>query len=68
MSLHCPPERGCVEDQPQQLRNEGDPNLPVVILPFDLLRLVEDDTAALRPNCVRGECPDAPAVVSGEAN
>ena len=27
---------------------------------FDVLRLVEDDTAALRFGCVRGQCADAP--------
>jgi len=39
-------ERGCVGDQPQQLRNEAGINL---MMPgFSMLRLVEDDTAALQ--------------------
>ena len=35
-------ERGCVEDQPQHAANSSTPKKP------GLLRLVEDDTAALR--------------------
>ena len=30
---------------------------------FDMLRLVEDDTAALRFGCVRRQCQDAPNLI-----
>jgi len=35
-------ERGCVEDQPQRMRGSQTPQIPGV------MRLVGDDTAALR--------------------
>jgi hypothetical protein len=38
--MHFSPERGCVEDQPQPSR------------PVHALRLVEDDTAALRRSAI----------------
>jgi hypothetical protein len=44
-------ERGCVADQPQQVKNQ------MKRLPAAVLRLVEDDTAALRrPPAVFSEC------------
>jgi hypothetical protein len=41
-------ERGCVGDQPQQLGNECGLRKYQQAFPSDMLRLVEDDTTALR--------------------
>jgi hypothetical protein len=58
--LTLPPERGCVEDQPQQCDNAEALDLLETPVLSNLLRLVEDDTAALRQSRNRGQCQDAP--------
>jgi hypothetical protein len=45
LNLDTAPERGCVEDQPQQCDNAGILNLLETRVRSGLLRLVEDATA-----------------------
>jgi len=66
--LTLPPERGCVEDQPQQLHTPGPWNSLESPVFSNLLRLVEDDTAALRQVRNRRLCQDAPFVYRIENN
>ena len=44
----------------------GRGNEPDAAGPFHVLRLVEDDTAALRFGCVRGQGQDAPLVCDSQ--
>jgi len=46
--LPLPRSADCVADQPQQLRNEPTQVYPYALVPIHMLRLAEDDTAALR--------------------
>ena len=54
-------ERGCVEDQPQQLRKTGLLNMPDALEPFIVLRLV----LCTQPRS-GGRCADVPGPSPGQ--
>jgi len=58
--LDTAPERGCVADQPQQLRETGRLEFLSCHRVFQRAAAGASHTAALRPICNRGQCQDAP--------